>query len=181
MLSHTQVVGATFFAALVDFMGTIIVAPMLPALCVYAEGGPFHIDTLLSNWTCSDVSAAADACDAEKQATYEAIMESPEVKEIVNPYAFKDLDLPFSMSIELPMAICQFFSAGGSLLAGRVIDKVGAKIPIMICLGMGLVGYLLVYAGAIWIRNYWLLALGLWVNSFFGVVTDIAATSAASS
>ena len=181
MLSHTQVVGVTFFAALIDFMGSIIVMPMLPALCVYAEGGPFHIDTLLSNWTCSDVSGEAGACDAEKKRMYEAIMESPEVKEIANPHAFKDLDMQFSMSIELPMAIGQFFSAGGSFLAGRVVDKMGAKVPIMICLGMGLVGYLLVYAGAIWIRNYWLLALGLWVNSFFGVVMDIAATSAASS
>ena len=51
----------------------------------------------------------------------------------------------------------------------------------MICLSMGLVGYLLVYASAIWIRSYWLFAIGLWVNSFFGVVLDIAATSAASS
>jgi MFS family permease len=181
VLSHTQVVGVTFFAALIDFMGTVIVMPMLPGLCFYAEGGPAHIDTLLSDWTCSDVSAAAGACDAEKQATYEAMLELPEFKEIVNPHAYKDLDLPFSMSIELPLAVGQFFSAVSSFLAGRVIDKVGAKIPIMICLGMGLVGYLLVYAGAIWIRNYWLLAVGLWVNSFFGVVMDIAATSAASS
>merc|ERR1719502_221515 len=74
------------------------------------------------------------------------------------------------------MAIAQYFSAAGSLIAGNVVDRIGAKTPILICLFMGIGGYMLIYAAGIWLRSYWVFAIGLWVNSLFGVVTDIAGT-----
>ena len=174
------VVAVTFFAALVDFLGTVIVMPMLPSLCMRAPSGPYHIDTVLGpsnlNWQCSASATASGTCAAEKEAAYEAFINSDQVKAILSPHAFKDLSMPISSSIEVPMAISQFFSAIGSFSAGPMVDRVGAKKPILVCLFMGLIGYMMIYAAGIWVKSYWLFAGGLWLNSLFGVVTDIAMT-----
>jgi MFS family permease len=170
------VVAVTFFAALCDFMGTVIVMPMLPPLCVMAPGGPFSTESILktANFTCASTSMMT--CADQETAVVAAVKASPEVTSIVSPLAFTDLSLPFSTSVELPMAIGQYFSAIGSLCAGSIVDKVGAKIPILVCLAMGLVGYAMMYLAGMESGSYWMFAGGLWINQLFGVVTDIAST-----
>lgn len=172
------VVAVTFFAALADFMGTVIVMPLLPSLCVYATGGPFADEAILANYLANFTCTSSDAtlCADEKTAAIEAVKESPELKAIISPHAFKDLGMGMSTAVELPMAIGQFFSAAGSFVAGNLVDRIGAKKPMIVCLVAGIGGYVLIYAAGIWLKSYWLFAIGLWVNSLFGVVTDIAQT-----
>ena len=42
------------------------------------------------------------------------------------------------------------------------------KIPMQICLGMGILGYVIIYASAIWVKSYYLFMLGTWAFETLG-------------
>ncbi|OLP94388.1 hypothetical protein AK812_SmicGene23585 [Symbiodinium microadriaticum] len=67
-------------------------------------------------------------------------------------------------------------SAAGSMFFGWLCDKIGCKIPMQICLGMGILGYVIIYASAIWVKSYYLFMLGNVWNNFFGNCMQIAST-----
>jgi len=70
----------------------------------------------------------------------------------------------------------QLGQATGSLFFGRMCDRVGCKLPMQICVFMGIFGYLLMYAAGIWAESYWLFSIGILVNGFFGNTMPVAST-----
>lgn len=66
------------------------------------------------------------------------------------------------------MSLGFFGSALGSMFFGWLCDKIGCKLPMQICLGMGILGYVIIYASAIWVKSYYLFMLGNVWNNFFG-------------
>jgi MFS family permease len=175
---RTIIVAVLFLAALVDIMGTVIVAPMMPGLCALADGSPFSQPKLMADYVCT---GGAATCAAETQAAYQMVLQSPNITAILSPRAFKSVPLSFSKAMEIPAAIGQVFSGIGSLIVGNVVDKVGAKLPVVVCLSMGLVGYALMYASGMFVEggSWWLFSIGLWINNLFGVVGDIGGVSCA--
>lgn len=161
---------SVLFIVAVDILGSALVYPALPSLCAWAEGGP--ADTLIK--------------EAKKQANYDSLPDAHKaafdegldavVQEYISPDAFKDPKPPvkFSLSMNLIMSVGMLGSAGGSLLFGKMSDKIGCKWPMLICVSMGLVGYIIIYASGKWVNNYYLFAFGLCWNNFFGNTMGIA-------
>jgi len=154
----------TILAVFADILGTAIVSPALSSLCAYAEGdaSPY-----------SRIMATPNATDAEKNAM---------VAELISPYAFKgpkgawngSPPVGYSLSMNLIGSFGQIGSAGGTLLLGRLADKIGAKNPIQICLFMGIFGYIMIYAAGMWVGSYYLFAFGMLWNNFFGNTAGVA-------
>lgn len=145
----TLVAVTTMAAVFVDILGTALVMPVLPALCSYAPGGPY--ETIMAQPAPLEVREAL-------------------VKELINPDAFKDPKPPFKFSLAMNavMSFGQLGSALGSLVFGQLCDRIGCKIPMQICIFNGIAGYFMIYAGGKWVGNYWLFALGMFWNNFFG-------------
>eukprot|EP00927_Polykrikos_kofoidii_P071177 TRINITY_DN67485_c0_g1_i1.p1 TRINITY_DN67485_c0_g1~~TRINITY_DN67485_c0_g1_i1.p1 ORF type:complete len:670 (-),score=115.42 TRINITY_DN67485_c0_g1_i1:232-2241(-) len=153
-----QVVAATtIFAVFCDILGSAIIMPGMVSVCAWADGGP--ADNIMN----------LPLSDAEKLAM---------TQQYVSPHAFKDPKPPFkfSLSMNMVMSAGAVGSALGSFTFGRLVDKIGCKIPMQICLFAGIGGYIIVYAAAIWVKSYWLFMFGNVWNSFFGVSMDIAMT-----
>lgn len=151
-----QIVAATtIFAVFCDVLGTAVIVPGLASVCAWAEGGP--ADNIMTSTLSAD----------EKSAILE---------QYISPHAFNDPkpSLKFSMAMNLVMSLGFVGSAAGSFFFGRLVDKVGAKTPIMICLFMGIGGYIIIYAAAIWVKSYWWFLFGNVWNNFFGCSMDIA-------
>lgn len=167
------VVVVVIFAVFVDILGTVVVAPALASLCAYAEGGIVDNIMIVSE-------EEAQYMGFPDQATFRAAT----MKETISPHAFKGEQgawagappVKFSLSMNLVLSAGQFGSAGGSMLFGRLCDTVGAKIPMMVCLIMGIIGYLIIYAAGIWVHSYYLFAIGMFWNNFFGNTAGVACT-----
>merc|ERR1719409_2067375 len=50
----------------------------------------------------------------------------------------------------------------------------GCKLPMLICVSMGIVGYVVIYVGGKIVGSYWLFAFGLFINNFFGNTMGVA-------
>mmetsp|Transcript_90868 Transcript_90868/g.266048 ORF Transcript_90868/g.266048 Transcript_90868/m.266048 type:complete len:678 (-) Transcript_90868:316-2349(-) len=161
------VVTVTCFAVFIDILGTAISLPALAALCAYAEGGP--VDTIMG--------MPFPGTTAEQEAARQAVIE-----ENISPHAFQGErgawsgapPVRFSLAMNLVGSFGQLGSAAGSLVLGRLCDIIGCKIPMQLCLFMGIVGYLMIYAAGIWARSYYLFALGIFWNNFFGNTMGVA-------
>ncbi|CAE7584861.1 unnamed protein product [Symbiodinium natans] len=161
------VAGITIFAVFADILGTAIIMPGLASVCTFAEGGPGHF---------LEQQLAAGLLSQE---VYEA-----QTQQYISPHAFKGEPgswsgappVPYSLSMNLVMSLGFLGSALGSLFFGWLCDKMGCKIPMQICLGMGILGYVIIYASAIWVKSYYLFMLGNVWNNFFGNCMQIAST-----
>lgn len=155
------VVAVTVFAVFVDILGTCLIIPSLASLCAYADGGP--VDTIM-----------AMPISSVEKAVY--------IQQKISPYAFKGEKgawqgrppVGFSLSMNLVMSGGLFGSAFGSLFFGRMCDTIGAKLPMQLCLFMGIFGYLLIYAAGVWVGSYYLFVLGMLWNNFFGNTVQVA-------
>ena len=84
------------------------------------------------------------------------------VQNAVIPYAFggpvggEPPPFPFALSMNVVLSLGQIGSAGGSLFFGWLCDKIGCKLPMQICIFMGIVGYIFMLAGGLWSQNYFL-------------------------
>ncbi|CAE7460787.1 unnamed protein product [Symbiodinium sp. CCMP2592] len=161
------VAGVTIFAVFADILGTAIIMPGLASVCTFASGGP------------------GDFLEQQRAAgllTEEAFQEQTQL--YISPHAFKGErgawsgapPVPFSLSMNLVMSLGFLGSAAGSMFFGWLCDRIGCKIPMQICLGMGILGYLIIYASAIWVKSYYLFMLGNVWNNFFGNCMQIAST-----
>jgi MFS family permease len=149
------VANVTMLAVFVDILGSALVMPVFPALCSYAEGGP--VDTIMK----MDIPLEARVALRD---------------EIIHPDAFKDPKPPFkfSFAMNVVMSFGQLGSAIGSFMFGMMCDKIGAKIPMQICLFNGIIGYLIIYASGKWYNSYYLFAFGLFWNNLFGNTMGVA-------
>mmetsp|Transcript_10999 Transcript_10999/g.25129 ORF Transcript_10999/g.25129 Transcript_10999/m.25129 type:complete len:685 (-) Transcript_10999:142-2196(-) len=161
------VVGVTVFAVFADILGTAVIMPGLASVCTYAEGGPG--DALEQQFQAGLIPP--DVYQAEKD-------------KYISPHAFKgekgawsgSPPVKFSLSMNLVVSSGFLCSALGSLFFGYLCDKIGCKLPLQICLGMGIGGYVIIYASAIWVKSYYLFMIGNAWNNFFGVCMQLATT-----
>jgi len=102
------------------------------------------------------------------------------VQNAVIPYAFggpvggEPPPFPFALSMNVVLSLGQIGSAGGSLFFGWLCDKIGCKLPMQICIFMGIVGYIFMLAGGLWSQNYFLYSVGIVWNNFFGNTMGVA-------
>jgi MFS family permease len=104
------------------------------------------------------------------------------MKEKISPHAFKGEKgawdgappFKFSLSMNFIMSVAMAAQAAGSLIFGRMCDVIGCKIPMQICLFMGIFGYVIIYAAGIWVHSYYLFGLGIVWNNFFGNTATVA-------
>jgi MFS family permease len=172
------VAAVVIFAVFVDILGTVVVAPALASLCAYAEGGIVDNIMLVSE-------EEAQYMGFPDQATFRAAT----MEESISPHAFKGEKgawagappVKFSLSMNLVLSAGQFGSAGGSMLFGRLCDKIGAKIPMLVCLIMGIIGYIIIYAAGIWVHSYYLFAIGMFWNNFLATLPGLRAPTLGSS
>lgn len=171
---HQQVVVAVVvFGVFIDVMGTVIVMPALASLCSYAENGP--VDSILAV--------------TEEEAQFlgfpsREVFRNASIERSISPHAFRgergawagSPPFGFSFSMNFILSAGQLGSAFGSLLFNRLCDVIGAKIPMQICLLSGIVGYLIIYAAGVWVHSYYLFAIGMFWNNFFGNTVGVAST-----
>jgi len=152
------------FAVFVDILGGALVAPALPSLCSYAEGGP--VDQITDS-----INSQPDLDNATRQNLIDAA-----IKETINPNAFQDPSPPvkFSLAMNLVLSAGQFGSAFGSLFFGTLCDRIGAKLPMQICVFAGLFGYAIIWIAGKQLGSYYLFGFGIFWNMFFGNVMGCA-------
>lgn len=167
------VVATTVFAVFIDVMGTVIVMPALASLCAYAENGPYDLIMAVTDPEAQQMGYSSK--EAYRTAT---------IQDSISPHAFKgekgawDGAPPFKFSLAMNAVLSagQFGSAGGSLFFNRMCDFTGPKLPMQVCLFMGIVGYLIIYAAGMWVHSYYLFAIGMLWNNFFGNTVGVAST-----
>ena len=107
-----------------------------------------------------------------------------QIQQLISPHAFKgergawsgSPPVKYALSMNLVMSVGYFGSALGSMFLGLLCDKIGCKFPMQLCLFMGIIGYVIIYASAIWVKSYYLFLLGNAWNNFFGNCMQIATT-----
>ena len=160
------VVIVTIFAVFADILGTAVILPGLASVCTFAEGGP------------------GDELEKQRALGLPEEVYQEQLEKFISPHAFKgepgawsgSPPVKYSLSMNLVMSVGFLGSAAGSLFLGMLCDKIGCKFPMQLCLLMGVIGYLIIYASAIWVKSYYLFLLGNLWNNFFGNCMQIATT-----
>jgi len=166
-----MIVGVTVFAVFCDILGTAMVIPALASLTSYAEGGPVQ-----------QIEDAIRAATIGMNASDIDAMITQQTNELISPYAFQgekgawngSPPFGFSMSMNVIMSCGMVGSAFGSVFFGWLADNYGCKLPMQICVSMGLVGYIIIYASGRVFDSYYLFALGMCWNNFFGNTAGVA-------
>jgi len=98
------------------------------------------------------------------------------IEETISPNAFKDPPPPekFSLAMNLVLSAGRFGSVGGSLIFGVLYDRIGAKIPMQICVFAGLLGYVIIWVAGKVAGSYYLFGFGMFWNMLFGNVMGCA-------
>ncbi|CAJ1377894.1 unnamed protein product [Effrenium voratum] len=159
------VVAVTLFAVFADILGTAVILPGLASVCTFAEGGP------------------GDLLEKQRENLPEEVYQE-QIQQLISPHAFKgergawsgSPPVKYALSMNLVMSVGYFGSALGSMFLGLLCDKIGCKFPMQLCLFMGIIGYVIIYASAIWVKSYYLFLLGNAWNNFFGNCMQIATT-----
>ena len=160
------VVAVTIFAVFADILGTAVILPGLASVCTFAEGGP------------------GDELEKQRALGLPEEEYQEQLAKFISPHAFKgergawsgSPPVKYSLSMNLVMSVGFLGSAAGSLFLGMLCDKIGCKFPMQLCLVMGIIGYVIIYASAIWVKSYYLFLLGNLWNNFFGNCMQIATT-----